>query len=63
MAQPPAFPPNNLVKPPGEFDFTNSADWPRWIRRFNLYREVTNLDIASGKKQVASLLYHIGKTA
>lgn len=54
---------SNTIKHPEEFDFTNSADWPRWIRRFNLFREVTNLDAAPGKKQVASLLYHMGETA
>lgn len=51
------------IKPPNEFDFTRSADWPRWLNCFELYQEVSEISEKPARKQVFSLLYHIGETA
>ncbi|KAJ8346510.1 hypothetical protein SKAU_G00279110 [Synaphobranchus kaupii] len=30
--------------PPGNFDFNNASEWPRWIRRFERFRIASGLD-------------------
>ena len=53
---------HNLA-PPDSFNFRNPDYWPRWKRRFELYRVASGLSDDSKKKQVNSLLYCLGEQA
>ncbi len=43
--------------PPAPFDFKNAEDWPKWIRRFERYREASGLDNEAEATQVTTLIY------
>ena len=51
------------LQPPGQFDFTNPDDWPRWKRRFEQFRVASGLTEDSAKKQISTLLYCLGEEA
>ena len=49
------------LQPPGQFDFKNPDDWPRWKRRFEQFRVSSGLTEDSAKKQISTLLYCLGE--
>lgn len=51
------------ITPPDSFDFSNSANWPKWIRRFERFRIASGLIDKPDEYQVNSLLYTLGDTA
>lgn len=51
------------ISPPDSFDFSNSANWPKWIRRFERFRMASGLIDKPDEYQVNSLLYTLGDTA
>ena len=51
------------LQPPGQFDFKNPDDWPRWKRRFKQFRVASGLTEDSAKKQISTLLYCLGEEA
>ncbi|KAL7828552.1 hypothetical protein SRHO_G00321860 [Serrasalmus rhombeus] len=48
---------------PEPFDFSNTAEWPRWIRRFERFRLASGLSKKPEDYQVNSLLYAMGDEA
>ena len=48
------------VTSPEPLSFSNSEEWPTWIRRFERYRSVSGLDEKSAEKQVDTLIYSMG---
>lgn len=51
------------ITPPDGFDFSNSANWPKWIRRFERFRIASGLIDKPEEYQVNSLLYMLGDAA
>ena len=51
------------IAPPEPFDFTRSEDWPKWIRRFERFRQASNLCSKSDASQVNTLIYSMGDLA
>lgn len=51
------------LQPPGQFDFKNPDEWPRWKRRFEQYRHASGLAEDGPEKQISTLLYCIGENA
>lgn len=43
--------------PPGKFDFANTKEWQRWMKRFERYRIASGLDKQSQKFQVNAFMY------
>ena len=48
---------------PEPFDFKTPASWPGWIRRFERYRDVSNLHRCRESRQVNALIYCMGSQA
>ncbi|KAI4879198.1 hypothetical protein NFI96_009429 [Prochilodus magdalenae] len=48
---------------PEPFDFKNTPEWPRWIRRFERFRLASGLSTKPEEYQVNSLLYAMGDEA
>jgi len=51
------------IAPPDGFDFSNSANWPKWIRRFERFRIASGLIDKPEEYQVNSLLYTLEDAA
>ena len=51
------------LQPPEPFNFRTPDDWPRWLRRFEQFREAASLTEDSDKKQVNTFLYCLGEEA
>ena len=51
------------LQPPEIFNFRNPDDWPRWKRRFELFRVASGLVNDDASKQISTLLYCIGEEA
>lgn len=51
------------ISPPEPFDFSNSADYPRWIRQFKRFRLASGLSSKPEEYQINSLLYTMGDEA
>ena len=51
------------IQPPGQFDFSTPKDWERWIRRFERFRQASNLHSSSQENQVNTLVYCMGDEA
>ena len=51
------------IAPPEPFDFSRSEDWPKWIRRFERFRQASNLCSKSDVSQVNTLIYSMGDLA
>ncbi|KAK0131434.1 hypothetical protein N1851_033836 [Merluccius polli] len=49
--------------PPNKFDFSNTNDWPRWMKRFERYRIASGLDKQSEEFQVNAFMYAAGDDA
>ncbi len=51
------------LTPPGKFDFTNTTEWPRWMKRFERYRIASGLDKQSQEYQVNTFMHAAGEDA
>ena len=51
------------LSPPAVFPFDTPDMWPKWHRRFELYRIASGLSKKSQEHQVINLLYCLGKEA
>ncbi len=51
------------LTPPGKFDFTNTTEWPRWMKRVERYRIASGLDKQSQEYQVNTFMYAAGEDA
>lgn len=45
------------------FDFAKPDEWPRWIRRFERFRQASDLVSKSEEVQVSTLVYSMGDKA
>ena len=48
---------------PKRFNFSKPEGWPSWIRRFERFREASDLDEKSKQKYVSSLIFAMGDEA
>ena len=51
------------VVQPEPFDFENPEDWPKWLRRFERFRQASGLTEKSEEAQVNTLIYCMGDKA
>ena len=51
------------LHPPEAFNFNNPDDWPKWKRRFELYRLASGLSKEAEERQVSAFLYCLGEDA
>ena len=51
------------IQPPEAFDFSKPLEWTRWIRRFERFRQASNLADSSEENQVNTLIYCMGDEA
>lgn len=51
------------IAPPGRFDFTNTSEWPRWMKRFEHYKIVSGLDKQPEEYQMNTFMYAAGDDA
>ena len=52
--------PSLSVKPPKSFDFSKFEEFPRWLKRFERYRFISDLSKQERALQVNALLYALG---
>jgi len=45
------------------FNFTKPEEWPKWIRRFERFRQASGLSEKSEENQVNMLVYSMGDKA
>ena len=51
------------VSPPEAFEFSKPDSWPKWIRRFERFRQASGLDTKGQESQVNTLIYTMGDKA
>ena len=51
------------VSQPGPFDFSSPEEWPKWLRRFERFRQASGLSEKSEEAQVNTLIYCMGDQA
>ena len=51
------------ISPPQSFNFAQPDEWPRWIRRFERFREASGLKSKEQPSQVNTLVYCMGDKA
>ena len=51
------------VKPSGEFNFNNASEWPKWIRRWERFRQPSGLYEKEDSSQINHLIYLMGDDA
>lgn len=51
------------IQPPEPFDFSKPHEWTKWIRRFERFRQASNLASSSDENQVNTLMYCMGDEA
>lgn len=51
------------IQPPEPFDFGKPLEWTKWIRRFERFRQASNLTTDSEESQVNTLIYCMGDEA
>ena len=51
------------LNPPKPFDFAKPESWIKWRRRFECYRQASNLIDKSGDTQISTLIYSMGDQA
>lgn len=58
-------PPNATftTQPTEPFDFSKPQQWEKWIRRFERFRQASNLHLSSEANQVNTLIYCMGDEA
>jgi len=61
MANPPGA--TFSIQPPEPFDFSKPHEWTKWIRRFERFRQASNLTASSEENQVNTLIYCMGDEA
>ena len=49
------------IVPPEQFDFSNPNSWERWIKRFDRFREASELYRKPSVQQVSMLIYALGE--
>ena len=49
------------LQPPGPLCFNKTADWPKWLRRFQQYRLASSLSEKGEECQVSTFLYCLGE--
>ena len=47
--------------PPENFNLARREEWPKWICKFECFRDASDLDEKSEQKQVSSLICSMGK--
>ena len=56
--------PSYQITPPEPFDFSAPKEWPKWIRRFERFRQASQLSKSDQESQVIStLIYSMGDQA
>ena len=51
------------IAPPAPMDFAKSEEWPKWIRRFERFRQASGLSGKPDADQVNTLIYSMGDEA
>ena len=51
------------IAPPESFNFSQPDGWPKWIRRFERFRQASGLDTKGEPSQVNTLIYTMGDEA
>lgn len=51
------------IPPPERFDFGHPEEWPKWIRRFERFRQASGLAEKSEESQINTLIYAMGDEA
>ena len=51
------------IAPPENFNFSSPDEWPRWIKRFERYRQASGLSDKAETSQVNALVYAMGYQA
>ena len=51
------------IPAPEPFHFSNTDDWPKWIRRFERIRQSSELSGKSEENQISTLIYSMGDGA
>ncbi|KAK9543155.1 hypothetical protein VZT92_000952 [Zoarces viviparus] len=51
------------IQLPEPFDFSKPHEWTKWIRRFERFRQASNLTASSEENQVNTLIYCMGDEA
>ena len=51
------------VVPPDAFNFSHPSEWTKWIRRFERFRNASDLEEKSEEAQVNTLIYTMGAEA
>ena len=51
------------ITPPERFDFNQPEEWPKWIRRFERFRQASGLKDKEPEAQVNTLIYAMGDEA
>ena len=54
---------NFQLSPPEPFNFSSPQDWPRWIRRYERFRQASDLHRKSNESQINNLIYSMGDQA
>ena len=45
------------IQLPEKFNFSRTEDWPKWIRRFERYRQASELNKKDDTLQINTLIY------
>ena len=53
----------SAFQPPELFTFSKPEGWPKWIRRFERFRDASGLDGKEEAKQISTLIYPMGDEA
>ena len=51
------------IAPPQRFNFSQPEEWPKWIRRFEQFRQASGLNTKGQESQVNTLVYAMGDEA
>ena len=51
------------IAPPERFNFSQPEEWPKWIRRFERFRQASGLNTKGQESQVNTLVYAMGDEA
>lgn len=51
------------IQPTEPFDFSKPHEWTKWIRRFKIFRQASNLTASSEENQVNAFIYCMGDDA
>ena len=51
------------VATPASFNFSQPEEWTKWIKRFERFRQASELGKKVGERQVNTLLYIMGEKA